>query len=86
MMMREWRQVAALAGVDAPSQQFGRMASAAGIEAIQYLSVKSHKPCLAIFPENFAHSDSHIELDDPTPPEYPDMIRRLDRNTWPQLI
>jgi hypothetical protein len=85
-MLREWRRMPALAAVDAPSQQLGRMARAAGIEAIRYRSVKSGKPCLAVFPDNLAHSSSYVELDDPTPPEYPGLIRRLDSTSWPKLI
>jgi hypothetical protein len=86
VMDRNWRRAASLVGVAVQSQQLGRMARAAGIEAIRYRSVKSRQLCLAVFPENFAGSDSYIELDDPTPPEYPDLIRRLDRHTWPKLI
>jgi len=85
-MVQNWRQFVAALGIATPSQQLGREVRAAGIEAIRYLSVKSRKPCLAVFPENLAHSDSYIELDDPTPSEYPMLIRRLDRQTWPQLI
>jgi hypothetical protein len=86
VMNPHWRQVSGLLNVPSASQTFGRMARAAGIEAIRYRSVKSGKPCLAVFPDNFAHSSSYVELDDPTPPEYPDLIRRLDRTSWPKLI
>ena len=86
IMEPNWRRYVSALGIVTASQQFGREARAAGIEAIRYLSVKSHKPCLAVFPENLAHSDSYVELDDPTPEEYPDLIRRLDRKSWPRLI
>ncbi len=85
-MLYDWRKIPLLLGVLSHSQQLGRDARAAGIEAIRYLSVKSHKPCLAVFPENLAHSDSYVELDDPTPPEYPALIRRLDSTSWSKLV
>ncbi|MBI4081563.1 MAG: RES family NAD+ phosphorylase [Candidatus Lambdaproteobacteria bacterium] len=81
-----WRQYAALHGIPSNPQEFGQQVRDAGIEAIKYPSVKSGKPCLAIFPENFQHSDSYVELCEDPPENSKDVIRRLDRDTWSKLI
>jgi hypothetical protein len=71
-----WREWPTLYDVPAACQIFGRIALDAQIEGILYNSVLTQKPCLAIFHQNFQHSSSYIELDDPVPPEL--TVRRLD--------
>jgi hypothetical protein len=81
-----WRYGASALGVPSNSQIFGELAASAGIEAIFYPSTKSGQECAAVFPQNFANSESYLELDDPPPAVDPPMLTRLDKHTWPQLI
>jgi RES domain-containing protein len=71
-----WREWPALYEVPAACQLFGRIVFDAQIEGILYNSVLTQEPCLAIYHQNFQHSSSYIELDDPVPPEL--TVRRLD--------
>jgi hypothetical protein len=85
LFVAQWRSEPTLFDELSSSQIFGRLARAAGIEAIKYPSVRTNKACLAVFPDNFAHSDSYIELDGEAPASEPPVIRRLDRQTWRDL-
>jgi hypothetical protein len=81
-----WRVSPAGADYPANCQIFGQIAEEAGAEAIEYNSVHTGRPCLAVFPRNFANSDSYVELMDDGPTEFSGMIRRLDRHTWQDLV
>lgn len=81
---KNWRQAASLYDIPAPSQIFGHLVYSAGIEGIVFPSRFTGCSNLAVFPKNFHRSDSSIELDDETPPEY-NICRRLDRFTWKRL-
>ena len=61
-----WRKYPNIYNILSPSQIFGRLVRNAGIEAIVYKSTKKSKAglCMAVFPENFKHSDSYIKLED----------------------
>ena len=61
-----WKREPNIFDIPAPSQIFGQLAKNAGIEAILYKSTKRAKEglCMAIFPENFKNSPSHIQLED----------------------
>jgi len=72
----DWRNWPALYDTPAACQIFGRIASDAQVEGIMYKSVLTEKPCLAIYHQNFQHSSSYIQLDDPVPPEL--VVKRLD--------
>jgi hypothetical protein len=71
-----WRNWPALYDAPAASQIFGRIVLDAQVEGIVYKSVRTAKPCLAIYHQNFQNSSSYIELDDPVPAEL--TVRRLD--------
>jgi len=70
--------------IPANSQVIGRLIRDAGYEGILYPSTKGNGKCVALFPENFAGSDSYLELAD-TPPDGAKYIR-LDSETWQDLI
>jgi hypothetical protein len=70
--------------IPANSQVMGRLIRDAGYEGIMYPSTKGNGKCTALFPENFAGSDSYLELAD-IPPDGAKCIR-LDSETWQDLI
>jgi len=75
-----WRAFPRLFAAPSNSQIFGHIAYNAGIEGIVYRSARGDGSCLAVFPRNFAHTSSFIELDDPTPSE--DVPSRIDMTTY----
>ncbi|MGH9425165.1 MAG: RES domain-containing protein, partial [Terriglobia bacterium] len=76
----DWRNMPQLVDTPAPSQIFGQIAHAAGIEAILYRSVKGKKDCLAVFVENFQNSNSFVELEGAIPKAT--KLARLDSASW----
>jgi RES domain-containing protein len=64
-----WRAEPQMSGIPAPSQIFGRFLRDAGFDAVLYASQRGGSECLAIFPENFGASSSHIEVAGTVPPE-----------------
>jgi hypothetical protein len=80
-----WRRGAYIENLPSQSQIFGGLVEKSGIEAIRYHSVKSRRPCLAVFPRNFAYSKSYVQLDE-IPPRSSELISRLDSATWQQLV
>jgi len=79
LLAAEWRQWPMQIDVPAAPQLFGQLVSESGLDGILYPSRFTHKRCLAIFPKNFARSDSFVELDDPPPPGV--RCRRLDSSS-----
>jgi hypothetical protein len=79
-----WRELPVQLGVPSTSQIFGQLVYQSGVEAIQYPSKFTGRPCLAIFPELFAHSPSIVALNEDTPPRK-DVITQLDRETYTRL-
>ncbi len=75
-----WRAFPRLFDVPSNSQIFGHVAYRAGIEGIVYRSTRSDGNCLVVFPHNFAHTASVVELDGPTPSE--DVPSRIDKTTY----
>jgi hypothetical protein len=75
-----WRINPASFDIPANSQIFGHLIYLAGIEGILYPSKFTKKLCLALFLNNFANTDSFIQLDD-TPP-HPDVPTKIDENNW----
>lgn len=68
LLHRNWRSMPVQFSIPANSQIFGRVASAAGLHGILYPSARnSDKRCLALFPQNWKGSGSHVELIDPPP-------------------
>jgi hypothetical protein len=65
-------------------QLFGQIVVDAGIEGIAYTSVLTKKPCLVIYPQNFANSSSYVQLDDPTPVDI--VEKRIDATTFKSFV
>ena len=84
LLSHDWRNTPQLVDTPAPSQIFGQIAHAAGIEAILYQSVKTSKDCLAVFVENFENSTSYVELEGSIPPAT--THSRLDSTTWKDFV
>lgn len=57
-----WRAEPNMCGIPAASQIFGRFVRDAGFEAVLYPSQQGGDECLAIYPENFRSSGSHIDV------------------------
>lgn len=79
-----WREWPIAYDVPAAPQIFGRMVFDAGIEGILYESALTDKPCLAIYPQNFQHSSSFIELDGDCPGEL--VHKRIDSTTFRNFL
>ena len=62
LFLENWRLMPMQFDVPANSQILGQIAYSAGIEAILYPSVKTHKKALAVYPENFINSEAFIEI------------------------
>jgi hypothetical protein len=80
----KWREWPMGFDVPSPPQIFGRIVLDAGIEGILYDSVLTQNLCSAIYPQNFQNSSSHIELDDPCPPET--IHKRIDSATFKNFV
>jgi hypothetical protein len=81
---RNWREMPMQYDNPSASQIFGRTVLDAGIEGIIYNSVLTHKPCLAIYPQNFPNSFSVVELDDPAPTQ--NVQTRIDATTFENFL
>ncbi len=80
LMDPNWRNMPQLVDSPAPSQLFGQIARAAGIEAILYKSKMSNKNCVAVFVDNFQNSSSFVELEGKLPKAVKHC--RIDSTTW----
>jgi hypothetical protein len=76
----DWRKTPMLFDVPANSQIFGQIVMGAGIQGILFPSKFTDKECLAIFPQTFKNSPSHVDLvgDLPTP----GVRSRIDSSNW----
>ena len=64
----DWRTVPMQYDLPSNSQVFARIASAAGLHGILYPSSRAaDAQCLALFPQNWAGSDSHVAISDAAP-------------------
>jgi hypothetical protein len=79
-----WRAWPMRGEVPAQSQIFGQIVSEAGIEGIVYPSVLSKKPCLVVYPQNFANSSAFVEIDGPAPVET--IQKRIDATSFNNSI
>jgi len=79
-----WRAMPMRLDSPSPSQVFGRIVMDAGIEGIIYNSVLTHKPCLAIHPQNFPNYSYVVELDDPAPTQ--NVHTRIDAATFENFL
>jgi hypothetical protein len=80
LMSANWRHLAALFDIPWNSQIFGNLCADAGLQGVAYHSVKSKKPCIVIYPENFKNSSSFIALDDEAPAET--KVTKLDHENY----
>jgi hypothetical protein len=69
--------------IPANSQIFGRLVLDAGFDGIIYASRKGPKACVALFPTNFAGSESHLEIADEPPKGA--THTRLDQATYREI-
>ena len=76
----DWRKEPAQCDIPANGQIFGQLAYEAGIDGILFKSSKTKKPCLAIFPSNFANGNSFLTLDDEPPEEW--IITKVDSDNF----
>jgi len=67
LMAENWRQYPTLWSTPANSQLLGNMLSHAGFEGVLFSSTITGKRNLAIFPRQFHHSESLIQILDPPP-------------------
>ena len=84
LLDKAWRNWPTLFGIPPNSQVFGRLLIDVGYEGIIYPSTKGQKNCLAIFLDNFASTESYVELSD-KPPTGAHHVR-LDAQTWRELV
>lgn len=86
LMHPEWRVWSEQVDVPAPSQAFGQMALAAGVEGIIYESVRSPEgagvPCLAVLLPNLS-SSSYVELVGGAPA---DVATTLNTTNWKDFV
>ena len=76
-----WRRVPANYDIPSNSQIFGHLCYTAGIEGVVYPSKLTGKHCIAIFPNNFPNTSSHIKLDDELPHDkVPSIINEYNYN------
>jgi hypothetical protein len=75
LLAHSWRMYPSQYEIPANPQAFGRLL----LEAV-YPSTKGPKNCIAMFPTNFAESDSFVEVADVAPPGATKV--RLDETTW----
>lgn len=80
----EWSSNPVVLDIPSNSQIFGLIAKMAGAHGILYKSKFYTGKCLAIFPENFNASTSFVQTTDPMPTDQ--VIARLDKNSWQQLV
>lgn len=73
-----WRLEPLMADVPAPTQIFARYVVAAGYEGLLYESQQGGTLCMAVFPQNFANSESYLQVKGDCPPGA--ICTRLDRN------
>lgn len=76
LLDKNWRYLPTNFDVPSNSQIFGHLVYSSGIEGILYPSKLTGKTCLAVFPNNFAESDSFLVMDDEPPHEI--VVRRID--------
>lgn len=80
LLSKNWRMLPVQFDLPSNSQIFGRLVSGAGVHGILYPSVRNPAGrCLALFPQNWASSDSFVEIMDPAPSG--SRLLRLDGRT-----
>jgi len=80
LLHNEWRSLPSNHDVPANSQIFGHLIYSAGIEGILYSSKFTGKQCLAIYPRNFAETNSFLLMDDDAP--HKKVPTLIDEKNW----
>lgn len=83
LLAHNWRVYPSQYELPANSQIFGRLILDAGFDGILYPSTKGSKNCVALLPNNFADSESYVEIADEAPRGASKI--RLDSNTWSEI-
>lgn len=83
LLAHNWRLYPSQYEIPANSQTFGRLVVDAGFDGIIYASTKGPKACVALFPTNFAGSESHVEIADEPPKGA--THTRLDQSTCGEI-
>ncbi|HSW68643.1 MAG TPA: hypothetical protein VLI69_00615 [Gammaproteobacteria bacterium] len=84
LLREDWRIMPMQFDIPSNPQILGQLAHAVGIEAILYPSVKTHKKCLVIYPENFQQASAYVEIEGDLPKGVDH--GRIDRNTFNSFI
>ena len=83
LLAHNWRLYPSQYEIPANPQIFGRLVIDAGFDGIVYSSTKGPKDCVALFPTNFAGTESYVELADEAPKGT--THRRPDQETWEEI-
>jgi hypothetical protein len=83
LLAHNWRLYPSQYEIPSNSQVFGRLLLDAGFDGVVYPSTKGSSNCLALFPANFAKSESFVEVADDGPPHAGKL--RLDSSTWEDI-
>jgi hypothetical protein len=83
LLAHNWRLYPSQYEIPANPQIFGRLVLDAGFDGIVYASTKGPKACVALFPTNFAGSESHVEIADEPPKGA--THTRLDQATYGEI-
>ena len=83
LLGHNWRLYPSQYGIPSNPQVFGRLLLDAGFDGVVYPSTKGRRDCVALFPVNFAESESCVEVADEGPP-YAGKLR-LDSTTWREI-
>jgi len=83
LLAHNWRMYPAQYEIPANSQAFGRLMLKSGFDGVIYPSTKGPRNCLALFPTNFAESESYVEVTDKTPPGASKL--KLDSSTCKEI-
>lgn len=84
LLAKDWRLYPSQYGIPANPQVFGRLLLDAGFDGVIYPSTKGPRNCVALFPDNFARSESFVEVIDEGP-RYSGSLR-LDASTWRDIV
>ncbi len=83
LLTQDWRMYPSQYEIPANSQAFGRLLLESGFDGVIYPSTKGPRNCLALFPTNFADSESYVEVTDKAPPGATKL--KLDSSSWKEI-
>lgn len=83
LLAHNWRLYPSQYEIPGNPQVFGRLVNEAGFDGILYASTIGPKACIALYPNIFSGSESHVGLADDAPAGATQT--RLDRETWREI-